>query len=85
MRSMSRFRPLFAHTPIRILQNTLSDIAFTFEKPYEQNDCLIAQNVRLVATSLLILVTPLAWKSTATLHATLHVNDPGSGPHTSRV
>jgi len=40
----------------------LSDIAFGFEKPYEQNDRLIAQNVRLVATSLLILLTPLAWR-----------------------
>jgi hypothetical protein len=50
----------FAHTPIRILQSTLSDIAFGFEKPYEQHDYLIAQNVRLVAPSLLVLLTPLA-------------------------
>ena len=52
-----RIRTHFAHTPIRILQNTLSDSAFGFETPYEQNDCLY---VRPVATSLLILLTPLA-------------------------
>jgi len=56
-----RVQTHFAHTPIRILQNTLSDIAFGFEKPYEQNDCLVAKNVRLVAFSLLIILTSLAW------------------------